>query len=177
MKCFFVLVLLVLVFCNSVFAKSLELKKNSGTILIQEKSSWELGKDLFGIPFIYFAPKQNGQRSNISFTDTGAELELDVKTLSANQKDYQAGRKKWAEQVGASIIDFAPYQSFQNKNGHKVHNIGVNYTHEKKVYSEKSYYIECRGKLLFSKSLRLEVNSAHDKDFGDLIQSLDCGAV
>lgn len=158
-------------------AGSLELKKNTRSIYIEEKNDWRLGKDLFGMPFIYFSPQVNGQRSNISFTDTGADLELDVKSLANNQTDYQKNKKTWATQVGATPISFMPYEVSMNKHGHKIHKIGFNYEHEGKNYAEKSFYIECRGKVIFSKSLRLDVNSAHDKDFNDLLGSLDCGGV
>lgn len=160
-----------------VFAGGLELKKNTRSIYIEEKSDWRLGKDLFGMPFIYFSPMENGQRSNISFTDTGADLELDIKSLASTQNKYQENKKEWAEQVGATPISFQPYELVVNKNGHKIHKIGFNYQHEGKSYNEKSFYIECRGKILFSKSLRLFENESHDKDFHDLLHTLDCGGV
>lgn len=171
------LMVLFILFSFSAQAKVLELKKNTGTIYIPEKSNWKLGKELFGMPFIYFAPERNGQRSNISFTDTGAELELDIKSLASTQEKYQAGRKDWAKKVGADPISYEAYEVKVNKNGHRVHRIGFNYTHEGKVYAEKSYYVECRGKILFSKSLRLRENASHEKDFEDLLSSLDCGGV
>ncbi len=143
------LMVLFILFSFSAQAKVLELKKNTGTIYIPEKSNWKLGKELFGMPFIYFAPERNGQRSNISFTDTGAELELDIKSLASTQEKYQAGRKDWAKKVGADPISYEAYEVKVNKNGHRVHRIGFNYTHEGKVYAEKSYYVECRGKILF----------------------------
>ncbi len=158
-------------------AETLELKKNTRSIFIEEKDDWRLGKDLFGMPFIYFSPQANGQRSNISFTDTGADLELDFKSLQNNQSDYQSNKKEWAKQVGANPVSFVPYQVSINKHGHKVHKIGFNYEHEGKTYAEKSFYIECRGKIIFSKSLRLDINESHDKDFNDLLGSLDCGGV
>ncbi len=157
--------------------KSLELKKNTRSIFIEEKTDWTLGKDLFGMPFIYFSPQTNGQRSNISFTDTGADLELDLKSISSSQELYRENKKKWAEQVGARIDGFSDFESFTNKHGHSIHKIGFEYVHEDDSYVERSYYIECRGKILFSKSLRLKQNVAHDKDFTELLQSLDCGGV
>ena len=158
-------------------ATSLELKKNSGSIFIEEKTGWKLSKDLFGMPFIYFSPESNGQRSNISFTDTGADLELDVKSLTSSQTKYQDVKKAWAQQVGATTKTFIPFKSTANKYGHKVHSIGFTYGFEGKNYQEASYYIECRGKLIFAKSLRLIENAKHDQDFSDLINSLDCGGV
>lgn len=172
-----IVTIMLAVFSLSSHAKVLELKKNSGTIFIAEKSNWKLGKELFGMPFIYFSPQENGQRSNISFTDTGAELELDIKVLAKNQDQYQVGRKKWADTVGADPLSFEPYEVKVNKNGHRIHRVGFIYAHEGKVYNEKSYYIECKGKLLFSKTLRLKENASHENDFAELLSSLDCGGV
>lgn len=177
MKVFFVLGFIVSAFHFEAHAKSMELKKGTRSIFIEEKKDWELGRDLFGMPFIYFSPQVNGQRSNISFTDTGADLELDIQELAKNQNDYQKNKKKWAESVGALPIGFKPYQVTVSKHGHKVHQIGFSYSHEGETYDERSYYIECRGKILFSKSLRLEENVQHDKDFAELINTLDCGGV
>lgn len=158
-------------------AKSLELKKNTRSIFIEEKKNWTLGRELFGMPFVYFSPQQNGQRSNISFTDTGADIELDFKSLSNTQDQFRENKKNWAKQMGANPLSFRPYELVSNKFGHKIHNVGFSYEHQGKVYFEQSYYIECRGKILFSKSLRLQENSSHEKDFKDLIQTLDCGGV
>ncbi len=177
MKVFFVLVAIVSLSSSGAHAATMELKKNTRSIFIEEKKDWRLGKDLFGMPFIYFSPQVNGQRSNISFTDTGADVELDVKSLASTQDKFQANKKQWAESVGASPISFEPYKVKINNHGHKVHEIGFNYEHEGKTYKEKSFYVECRGKILFSKSLRLSENEQHDKDFNDLISSLDCGGV
>lgn len=177
MKVIFVLAAIVSISGEVAHAKSLELKRNTRSIFIEEKASWTLGKDLFGMPFVYFSPQKNGQRSNISFTDTGAEVELDVKSLASSQKAYQQGRKDWAQSVSAEVIAFLPYEVKINDHGHKVHQIGVKYVHEGKTYQEKSHYIECRGKILFSKSLRLTSNLEHEQDFNDLIQGLDCGGV
>jgi hypothetical protein len=60
----------------------IELKKGTRSIFIEEKAGWRLGKEMFGIPFWYFSPNSNGQRSNITFTDTGSELALDIGSLS-----------------------------------------------------------------------------------------------
>lgn len=158
-------------------AKTLDLKLENRSIYIEDKSQWELKREIFGMPFLYFSPQINGQRSNISFTDTGAEVQLDVKALESSQSKYQKGREKWAESVHAKVISFLPYKSSTNKFGHKVHRIGVSYEHEELTYVEKSFYIECRGRIIFSKALRLAKNVQHDKDFNDLIEKLDCGGL
>ena len=177
MKGLFVLALIITAFLSVAHAKTMELKKSTKSIFIEEKKDWTLGKDLFGMPFIYFSPQLNGQRSNISFTDTGAELELDIKSLASSQESYQKNKKEWAEQVGATPLSFRPYEVTVNQHGHKIHKIGFSYEHEGDKYFENSYYIECRGKLLFSKSLRTSENEKHETDFKELIGSLDCGGV
>lgn len=161
----------------SIEAKSLELKKGTRSIFVEQKSGWKLGKDLFGMPFIYFSPSENGQRSNISFTDTGAEIEIDIAALKKDQSTFYENKKKWLDQIGGKALSFFPYVQNKNRAGHTVHTIGVSYEHEGKSYMEKSHYIECRGKLLFSKSLRLKENDQHEKDFTDLVNSVDCGGI
>lgn len=158
-------------------ADRLDLKQENKSIYIDEIKRWELKRDLFGMPFIYFSPQKNGQRSSISFTDTGAELELNTKDISSTQKKYQEGRRKWADSVDAKVLSYLPYKLSTNRLGHKIHRIGFSYEHQDKTYVEKSFYIECRGRIIFSKALRLTTNVDHDKDFNDLVESIDCGGI
>ncbi|HXH73477.1 MAG TPA: hypothetical protein VNJ08_00830 [Bacteriovoracaceae bacterium] len=174
---FIVLTLGAVALSGTVLGKSLELTKNARSIFIEEKPDWKMGKDLFGMPFIYFSPKKNGQRSNISFTDTGANLALDMKALADNQADFKKNKDAWAKTVGATTLEFSPYEVKETKLGHKIHQIGFSYKHENKIYFERSNYIECRGKIIFSKSLRLKENEKHEKDFQELLHGLDCGGV
>jgi hypothetical protein len=177
MKTIPIIFFILLNLSESSYAKMLELKKNLSRLIINQQKGWELKKELFGMPFIYFSPDLNGQRSNISFTDTGGEIKLDSKTLGQTQNDYQISKKQWAKTIGANPLGFIPYQLKINHHGHRVHEIGFNYEHEGKTYSEKSYYIECAGKIIYSKSLRLIENEAHEKNFYDLIQNLNCSGV
>lgn len=90
----------------TVHAKSLDLRKNSSSIFIQEKPTWKLAKNLFGIPFLYFSPIKSGQRSNISFTDTGAKLELEIKALANSQKNYEKDRRPGQRKSGLLSFHF-----------------------------------------------------------------------
>lgn len=156
-------------------AYAIELKRNNSFISITERPDWTLGKDLFGIPFVYFSPEQNGQRSNISFTDTEVEITLNTGDLKSTQETYQANKQAWANQVKASHLSFIPYETFKNRQGHQVHKIGVNFEHEGKLYVEQSFYINCNKKIIFSKAIRLKQNESHDPIFLEFIQSLSCG--
>lgn len=172
----FILVL-SFIFNSTSFAKSLELSKDGRTIFVKEKKSWKLGKDLFGMPFVLFSARDKGQRSNISFTDTGADIKLEFEALKENQETFQKNKSEWAKTVGAEIKGYTPYESILNAYGHRVHKIGFAYEFNKKKYDETSYFIECRGRIIFSKSLRLQESMVHEKEFKDLIHNLDCGGV
>jgi len=167
----------ILFFQQLTLAKSLELKKDGKTIFIQNKSRWTLGKDLFGMPFILFSPQENGQQSNISFTDTGAKLTLDFEALKENQDSFKRNKDEWADTIGAQINGLNPYETSINNNGHRVHKIGITYTFKQKKYFENTYFLECRGRLIFSKSLRLTENEKHENEFKEMIENLDCGGV
>jgi len=157
------------------FAKDLTMPHKSGTLITVEKEDWEMGKNMFGIPYMYFSPKKNGQRSNITFAATGADLNFDTTNIASGMSDYESMKKKWAMKTESKIESFVPYRLWSNLYGHKVHQVGFTYKNEEKIYVENSFYIECKGKMYFSKSLRLEENKAHEKEFEDLIKHIDCG--
>ncbi len=157
------------------FAADLTLPHKNGTIVTIAKDDWELGKDMFGIPYMYFSPKENGQRSNITFAPTGAHIDFDTTNIALGMRDYEKLKKEWAKKTESTVQSFIPYRLWSNIYGHKVHQVGFSYKNEEKVYVENSFYIECKGKMFFSKSLRLDENKKHEKEFEDLIKHIDCG--
>jgi hypothetical protein len=171
------IILFLIFFGMDTFAKTIELKQQSRSIIINERSGWKLSKNILGMPFIYISPKKNGQRSNISFTDTGSNLSLNIKSLALGQGDYQLNKKEWAKGIGATKLNFFPYTVKINKHGHKIHEIGLTFEEASQNYKEKSHYIECRGNIFFSKSLRLLKNVEHENDFDDIINNLDCSGI
>ena len=166
--------LLLVLFTVQLQAAPLSLETAKGRIFIQGFSGWELGKDMFGMPFIYFSPQKNGQRSNISFTATGVDVEINLADLGKDKEGYQKMKRAWAQQVGALTQGFSPYKLWKNIHGHAVHEVGFSYLHDGKTYVENSYYVDCRGRLIYSKSLRLEANKEHEDSFNKLIKELDC---
>lgn len=168
------------VFALSIFsmvalAKDLTMPHKSGTLITVEKEDWEMGKDMFGIPYMYFSPKKNGQRSNITFAATGADISFDTTNIAGGMRDYEKMKKEWAQKTESTVQGFIPYRFWSNLYGHKIHQVGFSYKNEEKIYVEHSFYIECKGKMYFSKSLRLEENKVHEKEFEDLIKHIDCG--
>ena len=159
----------------SLQAKSLVMVSDRGQILVPEIKSWELAENMFGMPFLYFSPQENGQRSNISFTQTGVDTDMDLATLTKNPDSYKKIKAEWAESVDAKLGDFHPSKTWKNKNNHDVRQFSFEFTHEEKQYVETSYFVDCRGKLVYSKSLRLKANTAHQTQFETLIRDMDCG--
>lgn len=167
---------LTLVLSSSAWAQMLKLADNSGKIFVPQQKGWELGKEMFGMPFIYFSPQVNGQRSNISFTATGADVVIDLANMGHDFAAYKKLKNEWAESVLAKPLGFSPYKSWRNSHGHDVHEVGFEFQHEEDHYFEKSYYINCTGRLIYAKSLRSKENHAHEKEFHSLVNELDCGA-
>lgn len=166
---------ILVIMCTPVWAATLKLETERGRIFVPEQKGWELGKDMFGMPFIYFSPQTNGQRSNISFTTTGLDVEFNLAVMNKDKAGHQKLKREWAAEVLATPTGFIPYKRWANAQGHTIHEIGFEYDHEGKHYVEKSFYIDCRGRLIYAKSLRLKDNAAHDKEFTTLVKEMDCG--
>lgn len=156
-------------------AKDLKLVTEQGQILVPELAGWELGRDMFGMPFILFSPRANGQRSNMSLTATGVDVDVDLAAMAKNPEAFKAQKQQWGETVGATITGFIPYALRRNTHDHAIHSIGVEYTHQEKDYVETSYYVDCRKRLIYAKTLRLKQNAEHETSFQHLLTELDCG--
>lgn len=169
------LALLLLFVSFAVSAKDLKLVTEQGQILVPDMAGWELGRDMFGMPYILFSPRANGQRSNISLTATGVDVEINLSDMAKNPAAFKEQKQQWAASVGATVTNHIPYSSRRNIHDHQIHSIGVEYTHLEKQYVETSHYIDCRKRLIFAKSLRLKANVDHEMSFQHLLSELDCG--
>lgn len=148
--------------------------KEKGHLILTPSKDWELKQNVMGFPFILFSPHIMGQRSNLSFLASGDNFEFEVASMKKNQDQFKKLKENWAEKIGATVDQLIPYQSQLNSKGHRVNSIGVKYTHNNKHYIEKSYYIECRGKMYFSKILSSDANFQHTKLADEMIKGIDC---
>ncbi len=98
------------IFSIVAFAKDLTMPHKSGTLITVEKKDWEMGKDMFGIPYMYFSPKKNGQRSNITFVATGADINFDTTNIATGMRDYEKMKKTWAQKTESTVQGFIPYR-------------------------------------------------------------------
>ena len=171
-------IILMMLFSSWSWAESniQKLETDYGKIFIPEYKDWEMGRDMYGMPFIYFSPQENSQRSNISFTYTGVEVLVNLAEMGQDPKGYRELKDNWAKTVDATPLDYHPYKNWKNNHGHIVHEVGFDYSFKNKKYNEKSYYINCRGQLVYAKSLMLTVNKEHAPELLKLVQELDCGA-
>jgi hypothetical protein len=167
--------IIILVYSSVALAAVQKLETIHGKIFVPELIGWELGRDMFGMPFIYFSPRTNGQRSNISLTATGVDVEVNLADMAKNPDAYKMLKLSWAKEVDATAGAFIPYKNWKNDQGHTVHEIGFEYAHLGKSYIEKSFYVDCRSRLIYLKSLRLEQNTSHESGFYKIVKELDCG--
>lgn len=166
-------ILIIVVWSGLLHAETLDFN-SSGKLFAPLVKDWELKKNVMGFPFIMFSPQDHGQKSNLSFLASGENLQFDEARMKKEIDQYKEIKQKWADQIGAKITKVFPLESSLNSKGHKIHTVGVNYLFDKQNYMEKSFYLECRGKLYFSKSLMLMENSYHAKAVDQIMKELDC---
>ena len=178
MHWFKISILVMVCECSLSWAQSSvqKLETNYGKIFVPEFKGWELGKDMYGMPFIYFSPLENSQRSNISFTYTGVEVLVNLAEIGQDPEGYKKLKLKWTKSVDAKPLNYHIYKNWKNNHGHSVHEIGFDYSYKDKKYTEKSYYINCRQQLIYAKSLMLIANKDHAPKLLKLVEDLDCGA-
>lgn len=145
-----------------------------GNIEIIKIDNWEMAENVFGIPYIYFSPLENGQRSNISFTHTGLDFPFDENDLEGSLVEYRSLKQVWAKKVGAEIISFSNHELYETSQGHPVHQFSFSFRSNESQYIETSYYLACFEKMIFIKSLRLIQNTSHELAFTRLINSIRC---
>lgn len=167
-------VFILLIWAPAYGAKVLHLQGEFGGIHVPVVKGWTLEKNVLGLPYVYFSEHVNGQKSNMSLINSKSKIQLDEKSLKKDEASYLEGKKNWAKKVNAKIIKAKPYETFINAHGHKVHQIGVQYLFKKKLYSENSYYVECRDKTLILKSLNLVKNFKHQVSFNRIAKEINC---
>lgn len=155
-------------------AQALTIVDKRGEVDVSLPAGWSYEKNILGLPHVFLAP-DGADRASFSITLTGiADVGLPVKELQKNQKQYQEGRKKWAEQREFKISKFVPYATFKNGQA-TTHSIGVQYKDAKNTeYLEMSYFTECPDSLVHTKALGV-VGSENMQVAQKIISSLSCG--
>jgi hypothetical protein len=86
---------------------------------------------------------------------------VNLAEMGQDPKGYEELKSNWAKSVDAKPLQYHLYKTWKNTHGHTVHEVGFDYLFKEKKYTEKSYYINCRGQLVYAKSLMLQVNLSH----------------
>ncbi len=161
--------------CSISYGKEAEFRDHAnGSVYFSVPDGWILKQDFWGFPFILFSPKENTQRSQISFKFQDTFQSFEVSGLEKEQKVYRDKKKTWAKKHEIEIDRFYNYTLSENKSGHLTHTLGFSYQFNDNAYVEKSYFIQCYTYLIKIKSLRLKENYAHEQDFKNLIREFDC---
>lgn len=162
----------ILLFIKISFASDLVFDQT--TIQVKLPKTWQFNQDIFGFKHVAFSPKENGQRSNISFTFLKTNTELSTTKIHQSQIDYEKQKLSWSKKIDAQILSFTPYLLYKNSNNHFIHSKGVQYSYQGQSYSENTYAIECAEHLYYLKSLVLIENKNHLIDIKKMINQFDC---
>lgn len=174
MICRHLLFLLVFLIHPSLRASEHRLEHLRGNITIPQIQGWEIKEKVFGMPYMLFSPQTKGQRSNISFTHSGIDFPFKVSEIEKSLRQYQDLKKEWTRKIGAEYIKVHEHQRKENLLGHTLYVFGFEYEHQKKHYVEKTYLIQCRGEMVYAKSLRLNENEEHEAKFDKFLNLLNC---
>jgi len=168
-----ILLLCTLVLSNT-YAKSFKLKDSKGSSVIKMSDDWTYLKDSMGLPHVFVSKGEN-PNSTLSITHVDIkELKLDPKKLAKTQEVYQDGRKRWAKKRKIEIITFTKYVNFKNMNKVNFHVVGLKYKLNENNFLEKSYYAECKKKLVHLKSVVFYKHLELGKQLLDSVDNFRC---
>jgi|GEM_PF-6679372 len=134
------------------------LKDQRGDIRLSRPQAWDYLHGAFGMTHIYaIHPARAGselnsasgllKRTSVSVTVTGIDnLQLDDKAVAKEYESYKAGRTRWAQRMGAKILNFGPHQKTFNNFKYPIYKASVAYEYNKIRYQEISYHVLCQGK-------------------------------
>jgi len=143
---------------------------------VNNQINWEAKQNMFSLPLLFFSERVNGQASNISFSGTGLDGDLDYTRMKNDEGGYKKIKENFLSKVNGELIALIPYEKKTSTLGHTLHSQGMAFRLNGKTYQEKSYFIECGKKHFYAKTLRLRENKAHDEKFNSLLDQFDCEA-
>ena len=151
---------------TSAFAKTFNLKK-LGSVELTVPSHWQEVTDMIGMPLMILGPDNGATRPVLSVIPTGnTQIKFDPTGLAATQEDFKKGRIAYVEGHDGEVLSFDSYRKESWKGVSEVHAIGVHYEMNDTEYNEQSYYVVCKDKLYFLKTL---IRSQDEKLYGSTL--------
>ena len=114
---------------------------------------------MLGLPLVYVGAMTNNRKNKKSgpiftITPTGiSEQRISNKNFDDQINIFKKGRTKWVKKFGGQIHRFQPIKTRDWRNIKKVKSIKYEYTLDKILFSEETYYFYCNDQLFHAKSL------------------------
>jgi hypothetical protein len=147
-------------------AKTFSLK--DATVKMDVPASWQVAKNLFGMPLTILGPESGGGRPVIVVTPLNMpNVTFDSESLKANENEYREGRQKWLEKMEGQAISFGHYELNRTPAGNEVHSMGFRYKLAGREFVEDSNYIRCKGNFYHVKTI---LHATHEAKFASVVQ-------
>lgn len=139
---------------------------------------WLTRTDMLGLPLAIVSPLQaDNNRVVISLAQASQGDEkvlLGESFIEASSKEFQGNKKQWLEKNKGHLVEFIPNEIISLGKGHRALVLGYIYDLNGKRNTEKSYYIECGGRIYFGKILVNKTNEALMPLAHKTLESLQC---
>lgn len=151
-------------------------KFKSDKAKIEVPKGWQNAEELFGIPLTILGPEKDGSRPVINVTPTGiAQVKFDAKELEKSQSEYRDGKKQWLDSMKGTAVSFDDYHTEKWTGIDEAHVIGFRYKVAEVEFTEKSYYVLCKDKLYYIKTLmRASQEEASSSTVTQTVKSFKC---
>lgn len=157
----------------SIMAKEHIIKQKDSSIIMELDDSWLYLENVLGVPHLFLS-NTNKPKDSISVTNTNLKnFKLNASQLKDKYEDYKKGRNSWAKKNNITINEFYPYKNYKKSNV-DIHHAGFEYKNEGSIFSENSFYIECKTDFFHIKSTVLKIRHQSEQQALKAITELQC---
>src|SRR6185437_989467 len=136
-------------------AKGRLFELQDGKFRLDLPAQWEDEKNFLGVPLIVLGPRdRDSSRPVVTVVPTGIDASgFEDDSIKKEVRDYRKGREQYVKKHSGVILAFEPYRTESMADGVQGRSIGVRYKADGKTFIEKSYFLICKKKLYFLKSI------------------------
>ena len=164
--------LILFIFClssNAVFAKAISWNKINFNVDVPE--SWREVKDFYGIPVTLLGPSVSPKpRAVIQIVPTDLPPgKMDEKEAIGFGMKYGEGRTKWVAEQEGELLELLPGKF---EDGRLT--AGVSYRINQKSYLERTYYVNCKKRMVHLKIVLNFENREQLPECESIVRSFSC---
>jgi hypothetical protein len=142
-------------------------KLSHSSIRIEKPEGWQAAHGLFGMPLTLLGPEADSSRPVIGITDTGQKSEVIENKITNDTTIYRKERSHWVEKHQGKVLEFLPPEKQNLNPDSSAESVGFRYEIANIAYSERSYFINCKGRLYHVKTL---VNDSQEPSLSPIIK-------